>query len=46
MDDNKQHQKNKLKDYPIYIDNKYWTVYLNTKEGRQINNDRDTLRIN
>lgn len=43
---NKQHQKNKLKDYPIYIDNKYWTVYLNTKEGRQINNDWDTLRIN
>lgn len=42
----KQHQKNKLKDYPVKLSSKYWSVYLNTKADRQQESNWTTLELN
>ena len=36
---NKQHQKNKLKDYKQRIGSNYWVVYLNSRDGRPVEGD-------
>lgn len=40
---NKDHQKNKLKDYPVRLSNNYWSVYLNTRADRQPERNWTTL---
>lgn len=37
---NKQHQKNKLKDYKQRIGSNYWVVYLNTRADRPVEDEQ------
>ena len=32
---NREHQLNKIKDYPVTGSSAYWTVYLNTRSGKE-----------
>ncbi len=32
---NRDHQLNKIKDYPVTRSSAYWTVYLNTRSGKE-----------